>query len=114
METLQDYITAVRILLQDTVDGAYRYSDDDMALAMTLAWSEAYRLRPDMFLMNRVLPSFVGKPKTTSAGVPPGYQAAFMYYIAGWVQLRDDEATEDNRASQFLNKFTSQLLTPAA
>jgi hypothetical protein len=36
---------------------------------------------------------------------------AFVYYICGQAQLRDDENVQDSRAVTFLNKFTSQMLT---
>ena len=113
METIQDYIQSVRILLQDQME-PYRYSDDEMVLALNLAFSEAYRLRPDMFVLSPVLPNYLGKPMATKVMVPTGYQSAFMYYIAGHIQLRDGEETQDSRAGVFLTKFTSQLLTTAA
>lgn len=113
MKTLKDYIAASRILLQDTLEADPRYSDDEFKLALGLAFDEAYRIRPDMFLR-------IDEPDIMAAGmdyvvpVPRGYQSAFIYYMCGHVQLRDQEDTQDNRASVFLNKFLSQLLTTAA
>lgn len=113
METVREYIDAVRTLLQDTHEGAYRYSDDNIKLALHLAFTEAYRLRPDMFV-GRMVPNMLDAGYTTVVPAPEGYQSAFMYYAAGHVQLQDQEDTQDNRASVFLNKFTSQLLSTAA
>lgn len=113
MRTIRDYIHAARILLQDTVDSPYRYSDDDFKLALNLAFDEAYRIRPDFFFQITV-PNFVEGDDTTEVPVPRGYQSAFLYYLCGHVQLRDQEDTQDNRASVFLNKFTAQLLTTAS
>lgn len=112
MKTLQDFISAARILLQDTT-GAPRYQDEEFKLALTLSFDEAYRIRPDMFVK---LPetSYVGSPPETVVAVPRGYQSAFLYYMCGHVQLRDQEDTQDNRATIFLNKFTTQLLTAAS
>lgn len=113
METTQDYITAGRILLQDTMAGAYRYSDDMFKLALDLSFDEAYRIRPDMFVK-------VDTPTTLASGmdykppVPRGYQAAFLYFICGHVQLSDQEDTTDSRASAFLTKFTAKLLATAS
>lgn len=112
MKTIRDFIDAARILLQDTVED-YRYSDDEFKLALDIAFDEAYRIRPDLFLRIEV-PPFVTSGVTTEVPAPRGYQSAILYYICGHVQLRDQEDTQDSRASVFLNKFISQLLTTAA
>jgi hypothetical protein len=39
------------------------------------------------------------------------YRVSLLYYICGQAQLRDDENTQDARASVFLNKFVAQMLT---
>lgn len=113
MQTVNDYIKASRILLQDTVADAPRYSDEDFRLALDISFDEAYRIRPDMFISNTI-PSFITAAGETAVPAPRGYQSAFLYYITGWVQLQDQEDTQDARAGTLLNKFTAQLLTTAA
>ena len=112
MQTISDYLKAARTLLQDEA-AAKRYSDDKYVLSLSLAFDEAFRIRPDMFVK---LPdvSLVGMPMDTPVPAPRGYQSAFLYYMCGHVQLMDDEDTQDNRASIFLNKFTAQLLATAS
>jgi len=112
VNTIADYIEAVRTLLQDEME-PYRYSDKQLKLGLTLGMSEAYRLRPDLFL-RKDLPNYNNADLDTVVDVSPGYQSAFMYYMAGHAQLSDSEDVTDNRASIFLGKFTSQLLTPAS
>lgn len=113
MKTVADYIKSARIQLQDVVDSPYRYSDNELKLAFDLAFDEAYRIRPDMFV--RVTPEpIVSSADTYQPPVPRGYQSAFLYYICGHVQLRDQEETTDSRASAMLAKFTGQLLNSAA
>lgn len=112
MDTIRDYIDSARILLQD-MSSEPRYTDEMFKLALNLAFDEAYRLRPDMFIRNEV-PDLSSAGVTTKVPVPRGYQSAFLYYMCGNVQLQDQEDTQDNRASVFLNKFTSQLLSTAA
>jgi hypothetical protein len=112
VQTIQEYISAARTLLQDTTP-APRYSDADFQLALELAFDEVYRIRPDI-MGNTPQPSIFGAPGTDKVPVPRGYQATFLYYMCGHVQLRDQEDTQDARASIFLNKFTSQLLTTAS
>lgn len=112
MQVVQDYISAARTLMQDTT-AAPRYSDEQFKLALDLAFDEAYRIRPDFFIQVTV-PTFAGAPTSTAVPVPKGYQAAFLYYIVGNVQLQDQEETTDSRASTFLQKFVAQLLNTAA
>ncbi len=118
MITLDNYIAAARILLQDTLAGAYRYSDDDMKLALEIALDEAYRIRPDMFIAayGALAPavSIIGQPGSYTMPIPRGYQSPFLYYMVGHVQLRDDEDTQDSRATALLGKFTAQLLAVSA
>lgn len=113
MKTLQDYINASRILLQDTLESAPRYTDADFRLALMLAFDEAYRIRPDIFIRMEQ-PDIMTATMAFEVPVPRGYQSAFIYYMCGHVQLRDQEDTQDNRATVFLNKFVMQLLTTAA
>lgn len=112
MKTLSDYIKASRALLQDE-GAATRFSDERYSLALELAFDEAYRIRPDIFLKVEA-PKLFGEPMDTEVPVPRGYQSAFLYYMCGHVQLHDAEDTQDNRASVFLNKFMAQLLVPAS
>lgn len=113
MQTVQDYITACRIQLQDQRTDAYRYPDTDFQLALDLALDEAYRIRPDMFV-DQAAVSIVSQSLSYVPPIPRGYQSAFMYYMCGHVQLKDMEETQDARASVYLNKFTSQLLQTAS
>lgn len=113
MKTVADYIKSARIQLQDEVDSPYRYSDEELKLAFDLAFDEAYRIRPDMFIRNEP-DSIVASPTSYEPPVPRGYQSAFLYYITGHVQLRDQEETTDSRASAMLSKFTAQLLNTAS
>jgi hypothetical protein len=39
----------------------------------------------------------------------PMYQTALVYYMCGIAQLRDDEETQDQRASAFIQMFRAQL-----
>ena len=113
MKTIREYIDGARILLQDAVDSPYRYSDAEFRLALSLAFDEAYRIRPDIFIRVEE-PDIMSMPETDTIPVPRGYQSPFLYYMCGHVQLRDQEDTQDSRASVFLNKFTSQLLATAS
>lgn len=111
LDTVADYIHDARVLLQDEV-APYRYSDAQIVTALNYAFMEARRLRPDLMksFFNSSMPTYTASSSSTAVAVDPQYRVAFLYYICGMVQLRDDEATQDARASGFMNKFTSSLL----
>lgn len=113
METVGDYINAVRALLQDEIAGSYRYSDAKIRMAFQFAFDEAYRVRPDMFI-RRDAPNMTTITEADAMPVPRGYKSTWVYYAAGYVQIQDNEDTQDARAAGLLGKFTAQLLTTAA
>lgn len=108
LDTTADYVSYARVLLQDGV-APYRYSDAELLLALSLAFPEAKKLRPDLFITN-TLPNFttVG---TTAVSFDPMYRIALVYYMCGQAQLRDDEEVQDQRAAAFLSLFNAKLLT---
>jgi hypothetical protein len=111
LDTVADYIHDARVLLQDEVT-PYRYSDAQMVTALNYAFMEVRRIRPDVVksFFNSSLPTYSTASPSTTVALDPQYRVAFLYYICGMTQLRDDEATQDARASGFMNKFTSSLL----
>lgn len=111
LTTVANYITEVRALLQDTAT-PYRYSDDDIVRALNMAIGDARRVRPDMFItyFEGSLPNYSSASPSVAVDIPEMYRMAFVYFIAGFMQLRDQEDTTDARASVMINKFTSQLL----
>jgi hypothetical protein len=111
LDTVADYIHDARVLLQDEVT-PYRYSDAQLVNALNYAFMETRRIRPDVVksFFNSPLPTYSASSGSTSVSLDAQYRVAFLYYICGMVQLRDDEATQDTRASGFMNKFTSSLL----
>lgn len=108
-KTVQQYIDQARVLLQDTTS-APRYSEEELRQALSLAISEAYRLRPDFFVDEDLFIQ-ISADLTVVPNIPKGYSLAFVYFMVGHVQLRDAEDLTDARASAFLQKFASQLLT---
>jgi len=46
--------------------------------------------------------------------LPVQFRMPVLYFMIGFVQLKDNEDTQDTRAAALLNKFVSQLLTVAA
>ena len=113
---LGDLLDQIRILLQDTdlTGGEYRYSDASIVANLNMGLLEMYRIRPDIFLeLGLAVPTYNDADKAAEVGIEPQHVPALIYYAVGMTQLRDDEGTQDNRASSFLGKFTSMLLAPA-
>lgn len=109
LDTVAEYLTRARVLLQDTIS-PYRYTDDELVEGLNLAILEARRIRPDLFLSN-VLPEYSSASTATAVSVDYQYRVAMLYYIIGHATLRDQEEATDARAAVFLNKFISQLTT---
>jgi len=105
--TVQDFVTQARILLQDTVQ-PYRYPDADILSALNIALLESRRLRPDWWVDSSSVPSYA-VVDSTSVGVDEQYRTAVLFYVVGFVQLRDQEEDTDRRAASLLNKFTGIL-----
>ena len=101
----QHYIDEARRLIQDEV-APYRYSDASMLDALHLGMLELKRLRPEVFFGTSI-------PGTSTVGstitIDESCQTALVYFLAGHVQLNDDEPSQDQRGAAFINKFNSSL-----
>lgn len=116
LDTVQNYLDEARVLLQDTVSGAYRYSDAELVVALNIGITEAARVRPDLFFkaLRTSLPSYSAGSLGTSVVFDTRHRSALLYYIVGRAQLRDQEEPNDQRATALLGKFVAQLTTAAA
>lgn len=115
LDTVADYIADTRVLLQDQVS-PYRYSDAQIVNALNYSIMEVRRIRPDLMksYLNSTLPSYSASSTSTAVAIDQMYRVAHLYYICGSIQLRDDESTQDARASGFLNKFVAQMSSAQA
>jgi len=111
-----DLLDQIRILLQDTDNSGssgYRYTDDSIVMNINQGMLEMFRIRPDIFLeTSYTVPQF----ETSALDVPWPLEQQWIpplvYYAVGMTQVRDDEGTQDTRASAFLTKFTAILVPP--
>lgn len=114
LTTVDDYVAEARRLLQDEVS-PYRYSDTSLVEALNVGLLEARRLRPDLFLGRATaVPTHGYVLVGTTVNLDQQYRPALVYYMAGRVSARDDETSQESRASAFLGKFTAQLLQVAS
>ena len=111
LDVVGDYVTEARRLLQDEYE-PFRYGEDDFIAALNLALLEARRYRPDLFIGKLgAVPAYVSV--TQAVAFSPIYRPAVLDYVVGYVGVRDAEASQDQRASGFLQMFV-QKLTKAA
>ena len=107
---------AIRQLLQDTDTSGdeYRYSSASIVANINMGLIEMYRIRPDIFLENKFkIPVFNDADLSSALVIEQQYVPSLVYYAVGLCQMRDDEETQDQRASAFLGKFTSMLVSVA-
>jgi hypothetical protein len=110
-----DLINEARTLLQDhipTSGGVQRYSDFEMLEAINTFVTEVRAKRPDLFIpmgLRQPVPYY-----TTTDTVFPldlSVWSAFVYYLVGRAELREDTWSDDGRATAMMNKAVSQLLS---
>lgn len=115
LQTVGDFMDQVRTLLQDVDNSAssgYRYSDDSIILCLNQGMIDLYRMRPDIFMdLKFVIPVYNVSSPDAVIGIEMQYISPLIFYVVGLVQARDDEQTQDSRASAFLQTFKGAVLT---
>lgn len=115
LATVGDLVSEVRRMVQDQDTTAPRWAEINYYQALNVAMMEAYRLRADLFRNSPdVVPQF---EITDGAAITPinfQYVPATLMFMSGWVQLADDEGTEDQRASALMQMFTAKLINHAS
>lgn len=108
LATVADLITEARRIVQD--ENGDRWPDVNFYQALNVGLAEAYRLRPDLF---RSSPDEVPQFDTSQGAEPTPisfmYIPAILLFLCGWVQLTDDEGTEDQRAAAMMTALTMKL-----
>ena len=106
--TVAELVSRARVLLQDTV-APYRYPDTDMLVALNDGLMEARRMRPDLFLYTpNDVPQY-SAVDATEIDFDDQYRNALVYFVTGYIQLRDEEETSEARAGAFISSFTTKL-----
>lgn len=122
LRTFGSMVEEARTLLNDrlgTAGGELRYSDDQLFEAINGAVAETRNKRPDIFIrvfgqrsLRTPIPYFTAA-QDMDTPFPFDYSTynAFVYYVVGRSELREDTFSDDNRAVTLMNKFASQLLS---
>lgn len=109
LDTVQDYVSDTRTLLQDTIQ-PYRYLDTELLVAFNSMLLEARRIRADLFVTKwGIRIPYYPTVDDTQVDIEPQFRLAFVYGTVGHALLRDQEDIEDGRATSFLTSFNSIL-----
>lgn len=125
-KTLDDAVNEIRALINDTDTGGFRYTQDFVVAKINTALREVYRYRPDAFIGNFTQGILTTNPIVTYtaaadlAQVPKTpwpiddrlFFAPVVFYVAGILDLSDDEFADDNRAMTILTAFKVSLTGP--
>ena len=103
LETVTDYITDARTLLQDTIQ-PYRYSDNELLVALNVSLLEGRRIRADLFVFcnGGSVPTFKVNDGST-VPIEDQFRLAFLHGMVGHAIERDQEDLQDERAVWFIN-----------
>lgn len=106
------FVEARRILNDDS---GVRFTDADLVAAFNDAMEQARAKRPDAFITIglRVSVPVYAMPADSGTTFPLDgmFYPAFLYYVVGRSELREDTFTSEGRAVVLMNKFVSQLVT---
>lgn len=105
-----DLVRLVRQTVQDIDED--RYTDSRIIDAINLGVLDTRRARPDLFIgrFDEPAPQYAGL--TTVFDLPEIMIPPIVAYAVGWVEMADDEYTQDGRAAALLKKYSSDLGVP--
>lgn len=114
-KTVNDVVTEARVLLHDTEAQLYRYATGDLVAYLNNALLEARRIRPDLFAeyLGQEVPSYTAADLSALFPIDDMFFPAFVFYVVGWAEMRDDEFAVDGRAVALMTQFSSKLLMVA-
>lgn len=126
-KTIDDVVTEARLLVNDVgFNGqGYRNSQQTVISYVNTALRNLYALRPDAFINNPLLSLPAATPiptyYLTDLGLTPAtllpvddrmFFSPLVVYVAGLIELADDEFTESARSAQLMAAFKAMLVAP--
>jgi len=108
MSTLQTIVDDARVLLNDADKN--RYSDALLLRYANEALGESKRIRPDLYIgmFKTALSAFV---LADNSPLPLEYEAYLKDYIVARANSQDDEYSIDGRASAFMQRFKTGMMS---
>lgn len=118
VRTIGTLLGEARVLLQDSNPlPAYRYTDNELLQSFNGALLETFVKRPDLFLrlgLRGGLPFYGSADLALPFPLDLSVYQAFLYYVVGRSELREDTFVSEGRAVVLMNKFVSQLTAVAS
>jgi hypothetical protein len=125
-KTLDDAVTEIRAIVNDSNTNFQRFSNQLVVQKINTALREVYRYRPDAFIGNFTQGVFGNNSplvtySITDLGLTPAtpwpiddrlFFTCVVFYVAGILDLSDDEFSDDNRAMTLLAAFRTELVGP--
>ncbi len=110
--TVGGAVVDARSILNDTMQTAYRYSDVDLYAYFTDAHMMMRRTRPDLFVTDT--DGFVAQFSPGDAPTPfpmmLEYYPAYVAFIAGRAQARDDTSADEVKAEAYAATFANVVM----
>lgn len=108
--SIKEMVEDARVLLQDT-RSPFRYRQSELVTNLNSALMQARRLRPDLFIgrFGKEDFAYTADRLEEPFPLPAWYSEAFVEYMVGRAELRDDEFTNEGRAIALMNRFSSKL-----
>ncbi len=105
-----DLVRKIRQTVQDIAGD--RYTDARIFDAINLGVLDTRRSRPDMFIgrFDAATPQFTDL--TQEFSLPEVIIPPIVSYAVGWIEMGDDEYTQDGRAAAMFKKHSSDLGIP--
>lgn len=117
--TLGAMVLDARNIVNDAVqtNGSFRYADSEFYNAFNDALLQARAKRPDAFLdmgLRNTVPQYSATTDTAVAfPLDQIYYPAFVFYMCGRVELKEDTFSDDKRAATLMAKFVNMILQVA-
>lgn len=125
-KTLDDAVAEIREIINDSNAAFGRFTDAQVLQKINTALREVYRYRPDawignftqgVFTNNGQIPTY---DETDLGLLPPTpwpcddrlFFSPVVFYVAGMLDITDDEFSDDGRAMTLLTAFRNQLIGP--
>mgnify|MGYP003628572102 CR=1 FL=1 len=109
MYLISDFIAVVRELLKDEEVGAYRYTDESLVRILNVGITVLRDKRPDAFFITQKMVVYTVSDFTKEFPLPINFFSPMAYFVTGYAELRDDEYSDDSRATSLISKFEMEI-----
>ena len=108
-QTIQDVIDIAREHLKDEISEEYRYSDNSLIRGFNVCLTAIWNLRPEVFPPSKEFVTYTTADLGKPFPIPLIFFHPVVFFVVGYAELRDDEFTDDTRATSLMNKFEADL-----